>query len=242
MACAYCGRDVALTREHVLPQWLRRELADYPAVSAGRGRHLFGGDLVTEDVCGECNSGRLSELDEAAKRYWDVGLDSAAELRLGDRVPMARWAAKVNYNAQRAVRALGTAGEEPAMPATLGPWVLTGGLLPSNLAMSIARMPAGHRDWGGAGTFGSNGTALPRRYVQLRGSVSLLGWDVPHVPGAARQVAEHDRLHLPAVDLMATADPIAIPLIDDPDVVRRGFWRDQDLLRRMAERYPPDPQ
>jgi hypothetical protein len=217
-------------------------LADYPAVSPGRGRHLFGGDLVTDDVCAECNNGPLSELDEAAKRYWDAGLDSAAELRMSDRVPIARWAAKVSFNAQRAVSALGTAGEEPTMPATLAPWVLTGGALPTNLAMSIARMPTGHRDRDGAGTFGSNGTALPRRYVQLRGSVLLVGWDVPQVPRAAQQVADYDRRRMPAVDLLATTDPLAIPIIQDPDVVRRGFWRNEELLRRMAERYPPDPE
>ena len=236
--CAYCGAQKELTREHVFPRWLRSELDDYPTVTPARGRHLFGGDLVVADVCADCNNGPLSELDETAKRYWDDGLDSAETLSGSVAALMARWAAKVGYNAQRATMALGTAGQEPEMPVEIRPWILADGGCPSGFAVSLTRMPPGHRDREGAGIFGSNGTPLPRRYVQLRGSVFFLAWSVPQVSDAAILVSEHDRRRLPAIDATAGGPTLAVPLIHDPDLVRRGMWRNRELLQQMAKRYP----
>src|SRR4029077_13223835 len=140
--------------EHVLPQWMRDEMPEHTVVSPARGRHLFGGELVISDVCGACNSGPLSVLDEFAKSYWTDQLDSADSIPQGTAQHMARWAAKVSYNAQRAVIKLGTAGSEPQMPSALPAWVLGGGECPNSVAMSICRFPDEHRDTDETGTFG----------------------------------------------------------------------------------------
>jgi len=196
---------------------------------------------VVPDVCGPCNSGPLGTLDGAAKDYWDAGMDGQEETELGVALAMARWACKVAYNAQRAVILYGAPGAEPPFPSSVREWVLRGGTPPTDIAVAVARMPPGHRDTKNAAVFSSNGTELPRRYVQMRGSVWFVAWDPPGHPQIAEMIAREDSRRLPAVILGRTvAGPtVAVPLLRDPDVVWRGFWNNRKLLRELAERYPP---
>jgi hypothetical protein len=237
LICAYCGVEARATDEHVLPQWMREELPEHTVVSPARGRHLFGGELVIRDVCGACNSGPLSQLDEFAKAYWTGRLDGAESLPQVDAHRMARWAAKVCYNTQRATASLGTAGAEPQMPRELGGWVLRGGECPQSVAVSLCRFPGEHRDTDEIGTFGSNGAPLPRRYLKMRRSVLFLAWDAPGQPGSAGVVATFDREHLPAVDLNSPTSPVHVPMISDADLPLRGVWNNPELLARMARRF-----
>jgi len=75
--CAYCNATSDLTREHVLPQFIEdRE------VERGRGKSITnikaGGrekavqtEVTIADVCGICNNGVLSRLDNYAARLYD---------------------------------------------------------------------------------------------------------------------------------------------------------------------------
>jgi hypothetical protein len=209
-------------------------------VSPALGRHLFGGDLVVPDVCGPCNNGPLGALDEAAKTYWDARKDELEEVDAVDALVMARWSCKVAYNAQRAVLLLGTGGQEPPFPPSAPDWILSGGAPPPDVAVVMSRMPVGHRDTDGAGVFGSNGTALPQRYIQLRGSVWFIVWDPSGQSGVAEFLAGRNCQSLPAVRVgrPEAVGAVAVPLLGDPDLVRRGVWNNPALLEKLARRYP----
>jgi hypothetical protein len=235
--CAFCGAKGEMTREHVLPQWLRRALDGHSSVTPARGRHLFGGDLVIDDVCGPCNSGPLSRLDETAKQYWDLEHDRSPSLAAAEANLMARWAAKVCFNAQRAVMALGTAGSEPRMPVSVRDWVLRGGKCPDDLAVSTARLPTTHPDSQSVGLFGSNGTILPRRYLQLRAGVFFTAWSFPEGTDAAQLVAKFDREKAPASAIGDCTEDVGVPELRDPDMVRRGYWNNEELVERVNRRF-----
>jgi hypothetical protein len=78
MPCVFCGSDVKLSREHVFPQWLRNLFPDL-----GDGEYLrrlvtFSTDqhhqrpgppfdFVVRDVCTDCNTGWMHDLEEEAR-------------------------------------------------------------------------------------------------------------------------------------------------------------------------------
>lgn len=237
MNCAYCGREADPTDEHVLPQWLRGELPEHSVVSPARGRHLFGGELVVNDVCVSCNGGPLSRLDEFAKGYFVKGLDSTDSLSAEDSQRMARWAAKVCYNSQRAAMKLGSAGAEPEMPVELREWILRGGPWPRSVRMTMCRFPESHRDTDETGTFGPNKMPLPRRYLKLRRALFFMAWDPPGQPGASEAIAASDRAQLPGVDMNSAGDPIGIPMIADANMPLRGVWNNRELLEKMGKKF-----
>lgn len=236
MECAYCLRDAAMTREHVLPAWVGASFEPDSSVSPAAGNHRFGGALVVTDVCASCNNGVLSQLDEHAKTHWDAGARSHEFADVDDLVLFGRWAVKVAYNAQRACTRNGTAGEEPPMPRVIPEWILEGGRMPSALELVLARLPSEHQDAECVGIYGSNGTPLPRRVVHLGSIVAAILWDHPAHPGIARELANLERNRLPGLRLSTDSDSAAIPLLCDPDMVSRGFWNNTELVTAFARR------
>lgn len=236
--CAYCGVVGQLTREHVMPAWLGRELTDHPSVTPAMGRHRFGGALVVEDVCAGCNNGALGNLDAVAKGFWDARSDYSDAIDSDTAGHLERWAGKICFNAQRAVFREGTAGDEPRMPGDAVTWMLRGGTPPESLRVSVTRMPPDHRDAEAVGVFNSRRTALPRRYIKLRIMTFFVAWDPPGQPGIAAHVASEDVRRVPARPMTPRDAGISVPMIDDPELLLRGFWNDQELLEAMARRYP----
>lgn len=114
--CLFCTEPLTrarTTREHVIPQWLLRELriSDQMVSPAGwqrgkaatRRRHPWS-RLVISDVCGNCNSGWLSRLEDEVKplvtafAHGDGGMRALAER---ESLTLARWATKTAFLIQR---------------------------------------------------------------------------------------------------------------------------------------------
>lgn len=104
--CFFCGREGPLTREHVLPDWLRsigfkgtgvRELiqdSDMPII-------MQGGPFTKtlKIVCGDCNNVWMSAIEDAAKPVLLAGFKASVtgeQVRLdkGAQLTLARWAFK----------------------------------------------------------------------------------------------------------------------------------------------------
>lgn len=94
----FCGA-AGLTREHVWPQWLIRELRERPIrVWRGRGNEWIARDLAmtARFVCAHCNNGWMSRLEAAVRPILlplfvattDQRIDAAGQSML------ARWAVK----------------------------------------------------------------------------------------------------------------------------------------------------
>jgi len=73
--CFFCARDAKLTREHVIPRWLRKPLGDTPRwemdmwyrteLEMEKSPPLWRRrtDQILRRVCGDCNSGWMSNLE-----------------------------------------------------------------------------------------------------------------------------------------------------------------------------------
>lgn len=104
--CAFCsGRP--LTREHVWPDWVRRLVADAPAMPYRRRMEFESRTLEEREfllrpfaltvkaVCGVCNNGWMSRLEEAAKPLLMPGLHGRGKrLSPGGQQVLATWAFK----------------------------------------------------------------------------------------------------------------------------------------------------
>lgn len=107
--CGYCGRARAMTREHIIPKWYYDYLpsADDRGFNDRARTKISNHELVVRDVCGVCNSGALSDLDNFGKDLF--GRELSEPVFLGefrkvelDRELLIRWLLKVSYNAARA--------------------------------------------------------------------------------------------------------------------------------------------
>ena len=107
MDCFFCGREAKLTREHVIPRWLRKPLRDEVRFKGGvwlrsslpserspmyRARRT---DSVLKRVCGGCNAGWMSRL-EGEVRPLLIPLIEGEAIRLTEasRLILVRWALK----------------------------------------------------------------------------------------------------------------------------------------------------
>ena len=113
--CLFCDEPLSkasLTSEHPVPQWLLRHFGAenkviLPAGWRDRANLTRSGhrwvDLVVSDVCARCNSGWLSDLENAAKKLLP-GLSSGdrglGELSQPERCTLARWATKTGFLVQ----------------------------------------------------------------------------------------------------------------------------------------------
>ena len=91
-ACAFCGRTGKLTGEHVLGDWLSRIGLDLDPVAHATGPlNRMGREVgvtppfrrTVRDVCGPCNNGWMSQLEDVARR-------TLAPLILGEPGRLAR--------------------------------------------------------------------------------------------------------------------------------------------------------
>lgn len=104
--CAFCGGR-PLTREHVWPDWVRRLVADAPAMryrqrmefeSTAREKRDFmlrPFALTVKAVCAACNNGWMSRLEQAAQPLLMPGLHGRGKrLSPGAQQTLATWAFK----------------------------------------------------------------------------------------------------------------------------------------------------
>jgi hypothetical protein len=115
--CLFCRQALTksmATNEHVIPQWLLRlfRIGDQTVSPAGwqRGKghsrrsHPWS-RLVVSDVCENCNSGWLSDLENAVKPFLPAlaaGQRLLSTLTDEENLVLARWATKTAFLIQRA--------------------------------------------------------------------------------------------------------------------------------------------
>ena len=139
--CLFCRKALTkknATNEHVMPRWVLREfgIADRVISPAGwqRGKaparrtHTWS-RLLVSDVCADCNSGWLSDLENAVKPVIPslaTGERAVTMLTDEENLSLARWAAKTTFLSQR------TAGIPAVIPLdAFGSFLDTPGGLPA---------------------------------------------------------------------------------------------------------------
>lgn len=107
--CAYCGRtDVKLTREHILPDFIKRMLPTYGTNRSKASKwKVHRQSPVIRDVCFICNNGVLSDLDNYGAELFENYFKTLVPLAEGpivfryDYHKMLRWLLKLSYNDAR---------------------------------------------------------------------------------------------------------------------------------------------
>lgn len=108
-ACAYCGSDNSLTKEHVTPRFIYSYLKiDGGHQGWNRRVETWKRNLesVTRDVCAECNNGPLARLDAYGKQFFEKNqlhkqtYANWFELDY-DYDSLVRWFLKISYNMSR---------------------------------------------------------------------------------------------------------------------------------------------
>jgi hypothetical protein len=101
--CVFCGSQATLTREHVLPQWVRslppgegpftiRRVAETGKAVEYRCR---GVDIVTRVVCGDCNGGWMADLEATAMPLLSPMINGGQRSMTPDEQRLvSRWAVK----------------------------------------------------------------------------------------------------------------------------------------------------
>lgn len=107
-ACAYCQKEVKLTREHIWPTCLITRMPELQVNYLGNKNTLMAGDLVVADVCADCNNKKLSPLDAYFCSLYDQYFKDFKE----DPTPLTfkynydlllRSLLKITYNSSRTV-------------------------------------------------------------------------------------------------------------------------------------------
>ena len=75
--CAYCGSVDAFTKEHIFPNGIIHRLDEDLISYNDKSDTTFKADLVIRDVCGSCNNGVLSNLDNYLCSVYDQCMSSA---------------------------------------------------------------------------------------------------------------------------------------------------------------------
>lgn len=108
--CAYCGSKSKLTREHVFPDFLEKFSDSFGLYYSNsvKGAYLPIAPTV-KDVCGICNNGVLSQLDEYVsglyKEHFHIELTDTITIH-ANRSLMVRWLLKVLFNAARSFKGI----------------------------------------------------------------------------------------------------------------------------------------
>lgn len=113
-ACAFCERSgVKMSREHVLPRWLSRaggHAGGYTWEHNGKTMHSAIMDVVTKQICRDCNTGWLSRIEDGAERVINPLLTAAAtKISELDRWVISRWWTKTLMTCQLALVSRGEA-------------------------------------------------------------------------------------------------------------------------------------
>lgn len=98
-----------MTKEHILPAFLLRRYPDQKAGIPPRSGRVATFEGTIRDVCGECNSGSLSELDAYAKSFTEQNrchrtfdLKRPTLLIIYEYQMLLRWLLKISFNVMRA--------------------------------------------------------------------------------------------------------------------------------------------
>ncbi len=95
-SCAMCSRDdLPITREHVFARWLVERVRGARLLPSGaaHGPVALRLSRITVPVCGECNGGWMSLLEERFRRAV-FGRARSGPLPAADRVTLSRWFTK----------------------------------------------------------------------------------------------------------------------------------------------------
>lgn len=105
-ACAYCGKDSALTKEHIWSKCLIKKYESLLTYSKRRDA-LYKGEPTIKDVCEHCNNVVLSKLDAYLSQIYDHHFDRV--LLPGEATSLSyeyglllRSLLKISYNSARA--------------------------------------------------------------------------------------------------------------------------------------------
>lgn len=106
--CAYCGKAGPLTKEHIVPAFLSRRFPEIDTGIPPKSKHVAKFEGTMRDVCSNCNSGPLSDLDAYAQSFVEQNklhrtfhLKRPSILVTYDYERLLRWLLKVSYNAMR---------------------------------------------------------------------------------------------------------------------------------------------
>lgn len=104
--CAYCDSPTVLTREHVIPNWYARTEGESEVFNLKSPFSHTRGDIITKDVCADCNNKTLGKLDEYGKALYEKFFHAVTFF--GDRVSfqydfaaLSRWLLKLSFNSGR---------------------------------------------------------------------------------------------------------------------------------------------
>jgi hypothetical protein len=99
ITCIFCGAKGSPSKEHVIPRWVRAQLAttsdvsiEVNSVAVRRWPNLYV--ALADQICDGCNSGWLSKLEKAVKPYLAPMLthQTAVSLDTAQQRDLARWA------------------------------------------------------------------------------------------------------------------------------------------------------
>lgn len=242
IVCAFCGRQGRASTEHAIARWVHKHTVKHVGVTPARRRHKWGGTPTVRDVCTRCNNGPLSVLDDQARRIFERSIGAPPVLTVEQAGRLARWGAKVAFNAQRLCFAEGTQGEEPRMPVSAVRWILKG-TSTDQVAVAASWVDESKAVRENFGVFGSNGTFLPRRYVQAGPVVIFVAWAHPKQPASTAIVHRKDCEHAPAVGIShPSSASVTLPVLADTSMLLKGLLSMPDianeLLRRLEKLSP----
>jgi hypothetical protein len=105
--CVYCGRGANLKNEHVFPDCFSKTYDSITTAKTPSGEKAVLSDLTIHDVCGECNNGPLSQLDDYLcrwnERYFSTIVHAGDRIRFEyDLDLLLRGLLKIGYNVARA--------------------------------------------------------------------------------------------------------------------------------------------
>jgi len=109
--CSYCNNDKTLTKEHLWPKSLHKRLKransqDKSIIWLSRLQRVISSEPQIRDVCGACNNGVLSNLDDYICQLFDdifIHLperDEVVDFQFNYHL-LKRWLLKLSYNSAR---------------------------------------------------------------------------------------------------------------------------------------------
>lgn len=129
-SCAYCGSQGPLTKEHLWPASLHRRLLAANEEEENifwlrRLQREIGSEPTVRDVCGLCNNGVLSELDnyicDLFDRFFVHVLEKSEKVTFEcDYHRLTRWLLKICYNSARIHSSFDVYVFPPLLPYILG--------------------------------------------------------------------------------------------------------------------------
>ena len=146
------------------------------------------------------------------------------------------------YNMQRLCFREGTQGDEPALPREAVSWILDGRACES-IRVAGCWVPTSEPVRENYAVFGSNGTFLPRRYVQAGPVVLFVAWGHPQVPESTELIHRQDCDRIPAISVSHPAgERVFLPAIGDSSILLKGLAAMPDIAAKLLERLNKLPE